>query len=120
MRTAGSDRELAGGFLVTEGIIHEASWIEAAEFKSDDENSILITLRHEVDLKRLERHFYTSSSCGVCGKTSIEALAINREISLSRPSPQVDPKTVSPLPDHLLHPPPHFSKPAGFHPAPFS
>src|SRR5260370_19183406 len=63
MRTPGSDRELAVGFLFTEGIIHEASWIEAAELKSDNENSILITLSHEVDLRRLARLFYTSTSC---------------------------------------------------------
>jgi len=117
MRTPGSDRELAVGFLFTEGIIHEASWIEAAELKSDNENSILITLSHEVDLKRLERHFYTSSSCGVCGKTSIEALAINREISLSRRSPQVDAKTVLALPERLLQQQAHFSKTGGLHAA---
>jgi FdhD protein len=117
MRTPGSDRELAVGFLFTEGIIHESSWIEATELKSDNENSILITLSHEVDLKRLERHFYTSSSCGVCGKTSIEALAINREISLLPRSPQVDTKTVLGLPERLLQQQAHFSKTGGLHAA---
>ena len=117
MRTPGSDRELAVGFLFTEGIIHESSWIEATELKSDNENSILITLSHEVDLKRLERHFYTSSSCGVCGKTSVEALAINREISLLPRSPQVDIKTVLALPERLLQQQAHFSKTGGLHAA---
>lgn len=117
MRTPGSDRELAAGFLFTEGIIHEASWIETIEVDSDNENSILITLSHEVDLKRLERHFYTSSSCGVCGKTSIEALAINREISLSQLLPQVDAETVLTFPERLLRQQDHFSKTGGLHAA---
>ena len=115
MRTPGSDRELAVGFLFTEGIIHEPSWIEATDLKSNNENSILITLGHEVDLKRLERHFYTSSSCGVCGKTSIEALAINREISLPNSKPQVNADTVLTFPERLLHQQTHFSKTGGLH-----
>src|SRR5260221_12694423 len=57
MRTPGLDRELAVGFLFTEGIIHEASWIEAAELKSDNENWILMTFSHEVDLNGLGGHF---------------------------------------------------------------
>lgn len=124
MRTPGSDRELAAGFLFTEGIIHEASWIEAGEAKSDNEssisnkeNSILITLSREVDLKRLERHFYTSSSCGVCGKTSIEALAINREVSLPHQSPQVNAETILALPELLLRQQAHFSRTGGLHAA---
>jgi FdhD protein len=117
MRTPGSDRELAAGFLFTEGIIHEPSWIESIEVKSDSENSILISLSHEVDLKRLERHFYTSSSCGICGKMSIEALAINREISLSQRLPQLDPETVLTLPERLLRQQAHFSKTGGLHAA---
>jgi FdhD protein len=117
MRTPGSDPELAAGFLFTEGIIHEASWIEAIEIKSDNENSILVALSHEVDLNRLERHFYTSSSCGICGKTSIEALAINREIALSQRLPQVNPEMVLTLPERLLRQQAHFSKTGGLHAA---
>jgi FdhD protein len=117
MRTPGSDRELAAGFLFTEGIIHEPSWIESTELKDNKENSILIALSHDVDLKRLERHFYTSSSCGVCGKTSIEALAINREIALLPSSPQVDWQTILALPERLLQEQAHFSKTGGLHAA---
>jgi FdhD protein len=117
MRTPGSDRELAVGFLFTEGIVHAAAWIEASDVESDKENSILLSLNQEVDLKRLERHFYTSSSCGICGKTSIEALAINREISLPDRTPQVSVETVLALPERLLEQQAHFSKTGGLHAA---
>jgi FdhD protein len=75
MRTPGQDAELATGFLYTEGILPGATVILSIT-RGDGCNSIHIALREEVtvDLGRLQRHFYTSSSCGVCGKTSIEAL----------------------------------------------
>lgn len=73
MRTPGHDRDLAIGFLFTEGIIIAPHQITRVNL---DENSINVHLNNseEVDLSKLERHFYTSSSCGVCGKASIEAL----------------------------------------------
>ncbi len=85
MRTPGQDAELATGFLYTEGILPDATVILSITQGAGDShtgspplpgNSIHIALREEVtvDLGRLQRHFYTSSSCGVCGKTSIEAL----------------------------------------------
>jgi len=86
MRTPGQDLELAVGFLFTEGILHQKGTIENLEHAPD--SSVIVTVNTDVDLKRLERHFYTSSSCGVCGKTSLQALQINREILLdpSRPT----------------------------------
>jgi FdhD protein len=90
MRTPGDDAELAAGFLFTEGIVTSPDQIKQirhcgppARNASVNEraaatvsNTIRVDLHdaQDVDLKRLERHFYTSSSCGVCGKTSIEAL----------------------------------------------
>src|SRR5258708_28636859 len=73
MRTPGHDAELATGFLFTEGIISDASAIISIESAS---NSIRIGLHEQValDLGRLQRHFYTSSSCGVCGKASLDSL----------------------------------------------
>jgi FdhD protein len=115
MRTPGADLELAIGFLFTEGIIHHASWVEASERPSD--NVILLTLNREIDLKRLERHFYTSSSCGVCGKTSIEALAINREIVLPEGRPKISLQSILGLPEKLLEQQAHFSKTGGLHAA---
>ena len=69
MRTPGQDQELAIGFLYTEGIVHQRNAIEEIEQGAD--SSVTITVRGNLDLKRLERHFYTSSSCGVCGKSSL-------------------------------------------------
>jgi len=82
MRTPGDDFELAAGFLFTEGIVKLADQINriqhcgASGKDGNLRNTVRVDLRSDVkiDFKRLERHFYTSSSCGVCGKTSIEAL----------------------------------------------
>jgi FdhD protein len=81
MRTPGHDPELAAGFLFTEGIIRRPEDIShirhiPATNRLSDGNVILVELAEGiiVDLKKLERHFYTTSSCGVCGKTSIDAV----------------------------------------------
>ncbi len=81
MRTPDHDFELAAGFLFTEGILRNADQIFEIKHcgklgQEGFENTVRIDLQKgvKVDLKRLERHFYTSSSCGVCGKSSIEAL----------------------------------------------
>ena len=90
MRTPGMDEELAIGFLYTEGIIHAAEAI--ADIETGPSSSVALTINSDVDLRRLERHFYTSSSCGVCGKASLQALEMNREIHLdgARPRWSVD------------------------------
>lgn len=92
MRTPGDDAELAAGFLFTEGIITSTEQIKqirhcGLKIRSGkgtldragalNSNTIRVDLDDKVepDLKKLERHFYTTSSCGVCGKSSIEALA---------------------------------------------
>lgn len=82
MRTPGDDFDLAAGFLFTEGIIQHPEQIETLRccgVPAPDtglRNVVRIDLAPDVavDLKRIERHFYTTSSCGVCGKTSLEAL----------------------------------------------
>jgi FdhD protein len=83
MRTPGHDEELAVGFLYSEGIIGAAADVEAvAPCGPPAPNGLINVVRVElaanvdVDLARLERHFYTSSSCGVCGKASLEAVAV--------------------------------------------
>jgi FdhD protein len=81
MRTPDHDFELAAGFLFTEGILQTSKQISNIKHcgkigKEGFENTVRIDVAKDVniDFKRLERHFYTSSSCGVCGKSSIEAL----------------------------------------------
>lgn len=74
MRTPGNDEELAIGFLYTEGIISKKDDIAACKTLND--NVVEVTLSQSInpDLKNLERNFYTTSSCGVCGKASIDAI----------------------------------------------
>lgn len=78
MRTPGNDAELALGFLYTEGIVKNISEVENVTQNVLDSNKVLVSLKPHIDpeLKKLERNFYTSSSCGVCGKASIEAVSI--------------------------------------------
>jgi len=84
MRTPGNDNELAAGFLFGESIIQQASDITSIELcgppapDSGNHNVVRVELgpNANVDLDRLRRHFYTSSSCGVCGKTSLDALRV--------------------------------------------
>jgi len=79
MRTPGSDDELAAGFLLTENIIHKSEDIEKiARPTRKLPNVISVMLRRGVrfDRKRLNRYFHSSSSCGVCGKRTLEALRL--------------------------------------------
>ena len=76
MRTPGNDEELAAGFLFTEGIIQSKEQFKTVNSSILDENKVVVTLMDEEvpALKTLERNFYTTSSCGVCGKASIDAI----------------------------------------------
>ena len=75
MRTPCDDEDLATGFLYTEGIVRSADDIAIVKPCSGD-NTVRVELEDgvAVDLDRLQRHFYTTSSCGVCGKASLDAL----------------------------------------------
>ncbi len=91
MRTPGEDADLALGFLFTEGIIQAAGQVASVEHQGevDPDTGLQNTIRVElvpdveIDLGRLERHFYTTSSCGVCGKTSLDALRVAGQNSLA-------------------------------------
>ena len=82
MRTPGNDEELALGFLFSEGLLKQYQDVIKIEFcgpvtgEQQVQNTIRIELAYhaQIDLQRLQRHFYTTSSCGVCGKASLEAL----------------------------------------------
>jgi len=93
MRTPGNDFELATGFLFTEGIIKNVAEIQSIKH-CNDENVIIVELKEdvEVELNKLERNFYTTSSCGVCGKSSIEAVK-----TICRLDDSIDELTISSL-----------------------
>lgn len=74
MRTPGNDRELAAGFLFTESIIDKAADISSIEPCAENVVRVELSPNCKVDLSRLQRHFYTTSSCGVCGKASLDSL----------------------------------------------
>ncbi|MEO8062298.1 MAG: formate dehydrogenase accessory sulfurtransferase FdhD [Pseudomonadota bacterium] len=79
MRTPGHDAELAVGFLYGEGLLREARDVVDVGFCGSTGNVIRVRARADLplDLSRLTRNFYTTSSCGVCGKASIEAVTAN-------------------------------------------
>lgn len=76
MRTPGNDEELAVGFLFTEGVIRNFTEVQSVSSGLIDANQVLVTLGDDVvpNLNTSERNFYTTSSCGVCGKSSIDAI----------------------------------------------
>lgn len=125
MRTPGDDAELATGFLFTEAIIRDASdvaFVKPCGPPAPDSGNVNV-LRVElesgvdVDLERLQRHFYTTSSCGVCGKASLEALRVvgarlqdDNEIRFSR-------DILTALPDKLRAAQKTFEETGGLHAA---
>lgn len=127
MRTPGNDGELAVGFLFTEGILTDpAAQIERIDTPEDAKNPgnvVRVELREgvEVDLRRLERHFYTSSSCGVCGKTSIDALGLSRpggrQVLAGADGPTFDAALIHRLPDVLRETQEVFERTGGLHAA---
>jgi FdhD protein len=72
MRTPGHDLELAAGFLFTEGLVRSPE--EIANISAVDKNVVQVDLQpgHELDKDSLQRNFFSTSSCGICGKASIE------------------------------------------------
>ena len=92
MRTPKNDEDLIVGLLFCEGIICKASEIDKVEFLGDKvgkykiQNKIQITLNNgeNLDIKHLRRNFLTNSSCGVCGKTSMDSLEIICETKLKK------------------------------------
>jgi FdhD protein len=74
MRTPGNDEELSLGFLFTESIIDKNSDITKLIQVNDNSIDVYLSPEIKIDLNKLNRHFYTSSSCGVCGKSSLDAI----------------------------------------------
>ena len=100
LRTPGDDFDLAAGFLFTESILRSAD--DVAEFRHwASPNVVRVRLRDglRIDLQRLQRNFYSTSSCGVCGKASIDAVRVHTT-PIASPL-RVTPDVVASLPEQL-------------------
>ena len=123
MRTPGHDFDLAAGFLFTEGIVESAEQIRdirhCGGMSSGQDNVVKVELAAgvQIDFERLQRHFYTSSSCGVCGKTSIEALQMTACPVLSQSGFQIAAAVIHTLPEKLRAAQSVFDRTGGLHAA---
>jgi FdhD protein len=112
MRTPGQDAELATGFLFSEGILE--SWNQIKQIRACGSpvngqpfyNIVRVEIHNGVQVKTrtLDRHSYTSSSCGICGKTSLEALAVNNpygQTIKTLTTPVFEPEVLFGLPDRM-------------------
>ncbi|MEX2274539.1 MAG: formate dehydrogenase accessory sulfurtransferase FdhD [Actinomycetota bacterium] len=121
MRTPGGDFELAVGFLFTEGLIRGRDEIDRVAYCDDvgpDEqryNIVTVRLAHAFDTESVRRNFYASSSCGVCGKASIDDIQVR--CAPVAPGPQVEGSIIAGLPDALRRAQPVFDKTGGLHAA---
>ena len=123
MRTPGDDFALAAGFLFTEGILENPAQIEKIKHCGkfpNNQNTVRLDLTAEtaIDFKRLERNFYTTSSCGVCGKTSLEALTVAGAKRIEGDNfPPVDAALIHSLPEKLRAAQNVFRETGGLHAA---
>jgi FdhD protein len=125
MRTPGADFELASGFLYGEGIVSSPEDISRISYCVDSDldaeqryNIVNVELRggHSYDPRPLERHFYTTSACGVCGKASLEQLEL-RGCPVIPPGPEIPPEAIYALPEKLREAQGLFDATGGLHAA---
>ena len=124
MRTPGHDIELAAGFLFTEGIVRRRTQILALEelqpAASDQNrgNVILARLAPDVDYdsETMRRNFFAASSCGICGKASIDSIR-SRALSAPNPDFKLDPEVLVRLPETLRESQAVFGRTGGLHAA---
>ncbi len=126
MRTPGDDMDLAAGFLVSEGVVNDAEQVRAIRYcagATDDGRNTYNVL--DVDLaagvappdKSLERAFYTTSSCGLCGKASLDAVRTSAAFSVADDPLVVDAGVLALLPDRLREAQRVFDRTGGLHAA---
>ena len=123
MRTPGDDEDLVRGFLYNEQIIEDINHIDAIESFGDKvgqyniQNKILATLNNSqnVNITKIKRDFLTNSSCGVCGKSSLDALEIIKKEKPSSSEPKITKDIIIQSPDILRNNQSEFSKTGGIH-----
>jgi FdhD protein len=124
MRTPGDDLDLAVGFLITEGVIVSADDVVTAQLCAGAEtpntyNVVDVALRAGVEPPGTDpaRHFYTTSSCGVCGKASIDAVRVRSRHDVAADPVTIAATTVTALPDALRRAQKAFDATGGLHAA---
>ena len=123
MRTPGHDEDLVRGFLFNEQIIQNVKDIDNIEILGDKvgqyniQNKILITLNNSQNVKisKIKRDFLTNSSCGVCGKSSLDALEIIKKDKTPKSSPKLSKEIIINSPSTLRKNQSEFSKTGGIH-----
>jgi len=120
MRTPGHDRELAAGFLLTEGIIQQPDDVrdillcrDLPEAQAGNVVDALLAATVQVDLAKLTRHVFGSSSCGLCGKATLDAIFQN--VAPISGGPQLTPAFLTSLPGRLRMSQPGFAITGGLH-----
>ncbi|MDB9741996.1 formate dehydrogenase accessory sulfurtransferase FdhD [Akkermansiaceae bacterium] len=116
MRTPNSDLELIYGFLITEGILTDLSMISRVDL-TDKDNHALVFLKDdvEVDLIKLQRNMYSASSCGICGKASMDSILVHAPSIAEKPS--ISPEVILSTPNKLREQQDLFNSTGGIHAA---
>ena len=123
MRTPGNDEDLVRGFLFNERIIEKIEYIDKIESVGENvgqynlKNKIIATINNSenVDIDKIKRNFLTNSSCGVCGKTSLDSLEIIKKDKIVKSLPKIDHKIIMKSPTTLRENQSEFSKTGGIH-----
>ena len=123
MRTPGQDEDLVRGFLYNEQIIKDIKHISSIEKFGDKvgqyniQNKILVTLNNSsnVDITKIKRDFLTNSSCGVCGKSSLDALEVIKQDKTPKLEPKLNSKIIISAPDILRNNQTEFAQTGGIH-----
>ena len=123
MRTPGQDEDLVRGFLYNEQIIKDIKHISSIEKFGDKvgqyniQNKILVTLNDSsnVDITKIKRDFLTNSSCGVCGKSSLDALEVIKQDKTPKLEPKLNSKIIISAPDILRNSQTEFAQTGGIH-----
>ena len=123
MRTPGDDEDLVTGFLFNERVIEKINHIESIEVSGEPvgqyklQNKVTITINNSenVDIGKIKRNFLTNSSCGVCGKTSLESLEIIKKDKIIKSIPKIHHEIIMKSPYLLRKNQSEFSKTGGIH-----
>ena len=123
MRTPGNDEDLISGFLFNERIIENFSDIENIKKIGEKvgdfniQNKIVATINNtkNIDIGKIKRNFITNSSCGVCGKTSLETVEVIKENKLDISYPKIKKEIILKSPELLTSEQSEFSKTGGIH-----